>query len=632
MQVSECYVIRNGARLGIKMIKSILTEYGVGWAINRSLYSAKLKMVSKIPTTEYLFEKKAVVNRIDIFNFDVDSIKNFLIDLPAEKQNEIVAIADKAINGIITGFSSIEMDYGNPINWHYSPITKQESSSSVKWYRIPDFDSKRGDIKAIWEASRFTHFFYLARAYLITGDDKYYVAFSEQLKRWLKDNLYPYGANYKCGQECTLRMINALMAYTVFDQLTTAEDENNMHRLVKVCYKKVLSNFFYAHKCIKNNHTLSEICGLIIGAWCCEDKQRLRKAYRLLDKEIENQFMPDGGYVQYSFNYQRFALQIMECVYKISEKTAKSISDKSKKLTKNSALLMYQCQDVTGDVPNYGSNDGALIFPVTACGYRDFTPVINTVHALATGKVIFEKGYYGEELLWFGDGSSLQVVKIEKKSMAFNDAGFYTLRHDGGFLMTCLQDFKTRPAHMDGMHIDLWHKGKNIFCDSGTYSYASEIGKDLAKTAAHNTVKVQSAEQMACYSNFMIYDWTSRNDVKFTIGSFTGTMISKNGYEHTRQIVKTEQGYEIADEVKGSGESCSFRFHTPYEVKIVTDGFEVLDDGDKLCAVKIESGNVEIRKAYRSLYYLKKEEINCVVVNRSMRNKCNMRVEIELNK
>ncbi len=612
------------------MIKSILAEYGVGWAINRSLYSAKLKMVSNIPATEYFFEKKAVVKRVDIVSFNIDIIKDFLINLPAEKQNEIVAIADKAINGIITGFSSIDMDYGNPINWHYSPITKQESSSSVKWYRIPDFEAKRGDIKAIWEASRFTHFFYFARAYVITGDEKYYLAFSDQLRRWLKDNPYPYGANYKCGQECTLRMINALMAYTAFNQITTAEDENNMHRLVEVCYKKVLSNFFYAHKCIKNNHTLSEICGLIIGAWCCEDKRRLRKAYRLLDKEIENQFMPDGGYVQYSFNYQRFALQIIECVFKISEKTGIAISDNSKKLVMNSALLMYQCQDATGDVPNYGSNDGALIFPVTVCGYRDFSPVINTVHALVTGKRLFDKGSCDEELLWFESGGNYPFVRIEKKSMAFKDAGLYTMRHDDGFLMICLHDFKSRPAHMDGMHIDLWHKGKNIFCDSGTYSYASEIGTDMAKTAAHNTVKVQGSEQMVSYSNFMIYDWTSRKDVEFTKGSFTGTMISKNGYKHTRQIVKTKQGYEIADEVRGSGDSCSFLIHTPYEVKIVPDGFEVYDESDKLCAVKVESGNVEVRKAYRSLYYLKKEIINCVIVNCSMNSKCNLKFKIKL--
>ncbi|SHH38621.1 heparinase II/III domain-containing protein [Desulfosporosinus lacus] len=613
------------------MIKTILTEYGLGWAINRLLYSAKLKMLSAVPATENIFEKRVQVKKIDLFNLNVARIRTFLLKLSLEKQYKILAIADKAINGIITGFSSIELDYGNPINWHYSPITREESVRTAKWYRIPDFEVKRGDIKIIWEASRLTHFLYFARAYLITGNVKYYCAFSEQLKHWLKDNPYPYGANYKCGQECTLRMINALIAYTVFNQLTTDEDENNIFLLVEVCYKKVLANFFYAHKCIKNNHTFSEICGLIIGAWCCNDKEGLTKAYGLLDKETEGEFLLDGGYTQYSFNYQRFTLQIFECIYKIGEKTGISISAKSKELLKSSALLMYQAQDITGDVPNYGSNDGALIFPLTVCDYRDFRSVLNTIYALTTGERLYDAGDYDEELLWFGDGKEIPVAEIERKSTSFDMSGFYTLRHDGGFLMTYLQSFKARPSHMDGLHIDLWHKGKNIFCDSGTYSYASELVKEISTTVGHNTAKVTGIEQMNKRGAFLIYDWAECKDVKHAEDSFSGTLISKNGYEHSRKIQRTVQGYKIDDEVRGNGVHCEFYFHTPYEVKSVLNGFEVFDDGKKLCVVKIESGNIEIRKAYRSLYYLRKEEINCVVVKRSMSNKCNLKFEINLN-
>lgn len=614
------------------MIKAILTEYGMDWAINRSLYSAKLKMMLAIPGIERLFEKQVHIKRIDIFDIDVDSIRCLLVGLSTDTQNEIVTIADKATNGIIMGFSSIELNYGNPINWHYSPTTGEESSRTAKWYRIPDFDAKRGDIKTIWEASRFTHFYYFARAYLITGDVKYYIAFSEQLNQWLKDNPYPYGANYKCGQECTLRMINALMAYTVFKQLVTSEDEKNMFCLVELCYKKVLSNFFYAHKCIKNNHTLSEICGLIVGAWCCEKDNSLRKAYKLLDKEIENQFLPDGGYVQYSFNYQRFALQILECVYKISEKTGVSISMKSKELIKNSTILMYQMQAKSGDMPNYGSNDGAYIFQVTVCGYRDFRSVINTVHALTTGQRLYDKGEYDEELLWFGNGKEIPFKDVERKSSAFRESGFYTLRNSNDFLMVCLHDYKTRPVQMDQLHIDLWHKGMNIFCDSGTYSYATDIGQGLALTVAHNTAKVDKVEQMNKHGAFLIYDWTECRDVQYDDNSFSGTMISKNGYEHTRRIEKTEHGYEISDEVSSNCEYCDFNFHSPYEVKSVLGGFEVWDSGRLLCAVVVEKGDIEVSKAYRSLYYLRKEEINRVSIRCNVNNKkCRTRFDIRLN-
>lgn len=614
------------------MIKAILAEYGLGWAINRTLYSAKLKMMSAVPLTEKIFEKQVQIKRINLFNLKVNTIRNFLETLSIEKQNEIVATADKAIKGIIIGFSSIELDFGNPINWHYSPITKEKSISTAKWYRIPDFDAKRGDIKVIWEASRLTHFLYFARAYLITDNENYYIAFSEQLKQWLSDNPYPYGANYKCGQECTLRMINVLLSYSVFNNLTTAEDENNVRRLVEVCYKKVLSNFFYAHKCIKNNHTFTEICGLIVGAWCCDDKVGMREAYGLLDEETESEFFLDGGYTQYSFNYQRFTLQIFECVYKISEKTGMSISARSKELIKNSTLMMYQSQDITGDVPNYGSNDGALIFPLTACDYRDFRPVLNTMYALTTGERLYSAGDYDEELLWFGNGEEIPAVEIERKSTAFDNSGFYTFRHDDGFLMTYLQGFKARPSHMDGLHIDVWHKGKNIFCDCGTYSYASELVKELATTAGHNTAKVSGVEQMNKRGPFLIYDWTDCKDVNYDTDCFSGTMISKNGYEHTRKIQRTGQGYEVVDEVRGNGEYCEFYFHTPYEVKNVSDGFDVWDCGRLLCSVKAEYSDIKVSKSFRSLYYLKKEQINRVTVRCGMNDKkANIQFDIKFH-
>lgn len=125
---------------------------------------------------------------------------------------------------------------------------------------------------------------------------------------------------------------------------------------------------------------------------------------------------------------------------------------------------MYQVQDESGDLPNYGSNDGALIFPVTVCGYRDFRPVINTIYCLINGKRLYSDGKYNEELLWFGKNSNLDcsMSNIKRESKSFKDAGIYTLRNDNNYMMITLPDYKTRPDQMDGLHIDLW-KNKKIY-------------------------------------------------------------------------------------------------------------------------------------------------------------------------
>jgi len=166
-------------------------------------------------------------------------------------------------------------------------------------------------------------------------------------------------------------------------------------------------------------------------------------------------------------------------------------------------------------------------------------------------------------------------------------------------------------------------------------SYASEVGKKLAKTAAHNTVIVQGVEQMNSYSNFMIFNWTSRANVNFSADSFSGTMISKNGYEHTRKIVRKEKGYEIEDQVRGCGEFCCFLFHTPYDPIIDSDGVSIFDKDEKLCSVKFDLVfdlvNVEVQNAYRSLYYFKLEGTYCVVVICRMKDLCKINFEIVLD-
>lgn len=613
-----------------KMIKSILGEYGLGWLVNRSLYCIRLKMMSTIPGMEKSFEKKtAYPERLDLFQIDVKALQKFIKLSSEEDKIEIVQVADKACDGVIKGFSSINLNYGNPIDWQLNPLSRKRCNEKVKWFRIPDFDKERGDIKIIWEASRFSHFISLARAYLLTADEKYYCAFSLQLDDWLDKNKYGYGANYKCGQECSIRMVNALLAYTVFDKLgiTTKEDERNIKDLIDRCYRRILANFVYAYKCVKNNHTISELMGIIIGSWCCRDEKRLNKAYKLLDGVINEQFTDDGGYRQFSFTYQRLALQDLECILSITSGIGREISKQCKEKIKKSAMLMYQCQDVSGDVPNYGNNDGALIFPVTSCSYRDFRSVINTVYALTTGTQLYKSDKHQEELLWFSGGKDLKDYDIsedKRVSSQFIDAGLFTLRGTNSWAMIVSNDYHSRPGHMDQLHFDLWIDGVNVFCDTGTYSYASNEGKRLIRNEFHNTAAVDGMSQMNSNGPFMIFDWTKRILGKCDDTSFVGKMISSNKYSHKRAIQKTNVGYVIKDSVNTDYSLC---LHTPCEVYLEDKCALLYHNGKSICKV-ISSEIITTQESERSLYYLNKEKITCLSIKGKAGEKIKTFIEI----
>lgn len=612
--------------MNVKMIRSILREYGLSWAVNRSLYSIKLKMINALPVTEFFFERRiSYPKRLDIFQIDVDFLKQFIKNLSENDRKALIKHADDAVKGKILGFSSIELDYGYPINWQLNPLTKKECDVKKKWYQISDFDPERGDIKVIWEISRMSHFVTLSRAYLLTDDERYYRAFSEQLEDWLKKNPYSYGANFKCGQECSLRMVNALLAYTVFKNcgVATKADKNNIQQLIHRCYRKIRSNFFYAYKCIKNNHTISELVGMLLGSWCCADEASLNCAFKLLDKTIDEQFMEDGGYTQYSFNYQRLALQDIEILLAVEKKAGNFLSAVSRKKILNAVKLMYQCQDKCGDMPNYGANDGALVFPVTSCVYRDFRPVINTVHALLTGHRVYEDGRYDEELIWFGGTSAkcFQLKQMERVSSSFQQAGLYTIRNRNSWLMIVLNNYKTRPAHMDQMHVDLWVREMNVLCDGGTFSYASDLGKKLVRNDSHNTVVCNNKSQMNAYGHFMIYDWTKCVNVEADEKSFHGEMMSRNGYVHKRSIEQTNTGYIIEDIIKGkNNQKYDVLFHTPCEVQEESNGINLIHEGDRICSMQFNTA-FRVYKSSRSLHYLKTDATYCIAVSGVIKNR-----------
>lgn len=604
-----------------KLLRAVFLEYGLAWFFFRALYAIKIKALCRFPRLEGLFERRVQADRSFDFKPDVPALTQCLASLDESQKQELLLQAQDAIHGKIRAFSSLEFDYGDPINWHYSPLSKTSSPRDVKWFRLPDFDPVRGDVKAIWEASRLSHFILFARAYLLCGDACYYRAFSQQLADWLEGNPYSLGVHYKCGQEASLRMINALLAASVFRArgLLTQQDEHNLQDLVQRSYKKVLSNFFYAYRCVKNNHTISELCGMMLGAYCCADTRRIKKATRLLEKVVSQQFYADGGYIQYSFNYQRVAMQVMGCIFRFQQLTGIQPSALCCQRLQQSASLLYQCQSQSGDLPNYGSNDGALFFPLTSCGYRDYRPTIGLLLAQTGQGSPYPPGPWDEELLWFGASLNRQATGLARASSAFDQIGLYTLRSSRLMLMMVLNRFASRPAHMDQLHLDVWFMGQNVLCDAGTYSYAESTGQQLALTASHNTVCMAGTEQMCRKGPFFLYNWPASIQPNYAGTHFFGTMRSRNAYVHTRKVEVDGAEVQIIDETAGSQPTCIYSFHTacPVEQKGNT-AVVTLADGWR-CRMEFSQPPV-LKQAHRSLYYLQLDAITCIQVEKTLQH------------
>ena len=440
-------------------------------------------------------------------------------------------------------------------------------------------------------------------------DNKYADAYFDQIADWVSKNPYSFGANYKCGQECALRMISCLLTYPCFQSRAKEADINNIKSIISGSYRKILSNFFYAHRCIRNNHTISELVGMIIGSWCCKDDNRMKYAYRTLDAVIHEQFLDDGGYTQQSFNYQRLALMDLEIVLAIGNKTGMNISNDSKDRVLQCALQLFQCQDQSGDVPNYGSNDGALILPLTIFGYRDFRPGINAIYYMIRECPLYNEPFLQEELLWLGvlrNNDHAFKESINRVSVDYPKTGLSVFRSDRHWMMVVC---KREMHHMDNGHIDLWIDGKNILCDAGSYSYASDLGRELYSNVSHNTAYCKGLTQIRRIGAFAVYGQPVIKKREWHEDSIEFEVEYSTGYSHRRNVKAGNNRYDIFDEVINSGRECYIQFHIIGEVKKLENNCVETES----CLLRFNVP-VSITNTKRSLYYLKSDDTTCISV------------------
>ena len=108
--------------------------------------------------------KKEYCPYIDPINLDFTSET---INFPFDR-SKLISDADKLCTGQIVYFSHMTGNVGNPPDWFRNPFTNAKVVDPNRhWCDISSLCESVGDIKFIWEASRFTWGPTLARAYIV---------------------------------------------------------------------------------------------------------------------------------------------------------------------------------------------------------------------------------------------------------------------------------------------------------------------------------------------------------------------------------------------------------------------------------------------------------------------------------
>lgn len=539
---------------------------------------------------------------------------------------ECQAIAD----GSFRFFSDRLASLGTPPDWSLNPFTHAHADVTLHWCDLPDFAASQGDVKILWEASRFGWTYALVRAYALTGEDRYANGFWTLLEHWLQVNRPNRGPQWKCGQECAFRLMALCFAFYAFQDAPASTPERLARLAGAIAFhaERIEGNIAYALS-LRNNHGIGEALGLFTAGLLFPEfapaARWLAKGRKLLVYEARRQIFADGSFIQHSLTYQRVMLHDYAWVLRLAALNGVQFdAEVHRRVADSARLLAALIEPTSGDVPNYGSNDGALVLPLASGGYRDFRPVVQAAHFAATGKRLLARGSWDEEMVWLAGSGSLDAP-CEAGRAASHQArsgGYFTLRGETSWAMLRCHSYETRPCQADMLHLDLWWRGCNVLQDSGTYAYYAPPPWDKAfsSTAAHNTIMVDRHDQMKRIGRFLWRDWTRSRFVRQeklaggTVEVWEGEHFGYQPVVHRRVVVRCdEDAWVVIDDVTGGG-AGTLQLHWHFldapcqldggRVTLATPmgevGVEVLSD--RTARFSLARGE-ESGAGWRSLYY-----------------------------
>ncbi|MEI7846604.1 MAG: alginate lyase family protein [Chloroflexota bacterium] len=480
---------------------------------------------------------------------------------------ELTIEADEIVSGSFRQFGG-----------EHVPIRLAPGTSLPHWTECETGKVKHAwdqdDIKFTWEPARFGWAFVLGRAYHISQDERYANAFWQRLTEFNQANPPYFGPNWTSGQEVGLRLMAWVWCAQVFEKSEEAIRHpqllTDLANQVATHAVRIPATLVYARS-QNNNHLLTEAAALYTAALALPDHPHAPKWLNTgsfwLGWCFTQQIDSRGEYVQHSMNYQRLMLQTALWVHALHAQQSRHSGKFSfpggtlarQKLAIATRWVLSQIDPLSGQVPNLGANDGALIFPLSTGSFSDYRPLAqaaklafltqdDTVPHNKRNTPEYCQGS-DEMSLWFG-----LEQKIQAQFQAQSLPGILKSTGSNSWASLRAVKYTSRPSHADQLHLELWWQGENIACDAGTYRYTTAPPWDnqLTTTLVHNTVSVNALEQMTRAGRFLYLDWADAtyipNSPKALPAGFDRTnwitaqtnAYGQFGVQHTREVMVSQ--------------------------------------------------------------------------------------------
>jgi hypothetical protein len=246
------YELQRGSGLMTRRIQSVR-----GWE------SWDLKHIAPKTSPEDLLSIRRRGGRTFFFSDSRSLAPEMSRILGQEGERSVCAEARGILEGNLPFFGRLSFACGFPPKWFRNPVTGQSVSPHRSWTEMRFASDDYGDLKFILEPSRFLFVYPLARAYAISGDERFPLAFWSAIEDWAGNSPPMSGPLWICGQESSLRILAWSFALYSFlhSPATTPQRAALLLSMIAAHAWRTMQTVGYARS-QRSNHLFSEAVGL----------------------------------------------------------------------------------------------------------------------------------------------------------------------------------------------------------------------------------------------------------------------------------------------------------------------------------------------------------------------------------
>jgi hypothetical protein len=520
----------------------------------------------------------------------LDTVRQLLLQRYPAGNAAAVRHADLGLTHRVEYFGQVH-DLGCPIEWHRDPV------SGKRWplhyhgdLPVGCPDDRFGDVKDVWEPGRCQWLVDLAKAWLLTEKDDYADTARAAIASWIDANPVGFGVHWAGPLEPAYRALSWLWVYYLLRGRLDADQDFHLSWLGSFGDHGWYLNRHLELHSSPYNHLIGEATALYcIGTMFPEFREAAAwrtKSRRVLEDRLADQFYADGGSVEQATLYHHATLGFYLIAALIGRVNEDEFSASVWTAIERGLEFTMHLTQPDGALPAIGDTDDAKPIRMERRDAWDFR------HFLSAGAVLFQRGdfkfvagAFHEDALWLlGPAGAVAFDSIEARpprvtSVSLPTSGYVVLRSGwsadadyvcfdcgeqaGGLRHDAIPS--AAHGHADCLAVVASLNGHRVLVDAGFYTYNRERSweRHFRETAAHNTVRVDGADQ-AIHEEKMAWTHAPRATLEavrvagaggWAVGTHDGYARSGIGVIHRRAVWLRPGGYLIVfDELIGAGE------------------------------------------------------------------------------